>query len=119
MLCPWAVAKVFAGATLMKRRLMAKRTAAFAWLIVHLLSATAAAAEPGRPLEVLYITGGCCHDYEGQKAVITAGLSARARIRTTVVHEGGAATTHRVSIYSKPAGRRATTSSSTTSVSPT
>jgi len=91
----------------MNGRLLANCTAAFAWLSGPLLSATAlsmtvSAAEPVRPLEVLYITGGCCHDYDGQKAVITAGLSARARIRTTVVHEGGNATTHRVSIYSKP-----------------
>ncbi|MFM8704038.1 MAG: ThuA domain-containing protein [Planctomycetia bacterium] len=60
------------------------------------------AAEEAKPLEVLYITGGCCHDYEGQKRVITQGLAARARINTTVVHEGGDRTDHKISIYSKP-----------------
>ena len=66
------------------------------------MAGTAAAVEPGKPLEVLYITGGCCHDYEAQKALITRGLAARARIRTTVVHEGGNSTNHKVSIYSQP-----------------
>lgn len=60
------------------------------------------AADPPRPLEVLYITGGCCHDYDAQKALITRGLAERARIRCTVVHEGGTSTNHRLSIYDKP-----------------
>ena len=63
---------------------------------------SAAAADATKPLEVLYITGGCCHDYDGQKKVITEGLASRARINCTVVHEGGASTNHKVSIYSKP-----------------
>ena len=60
------------------------------------------AAEAGKPLEVLYVTGGCCHDYEGQKKVIADGMAQRARVKVTVVHEGGASTDHKVSIYSKP-----------------
>jgi type 1 glutamine amidotransferase len=60
------------------------------------------AAEPGKPLEVLYVTGGCCHDYEAQKKIIAEGLAARARVNVTVVHEGGESREHRVSIYGKP-----------------
>jgi type 1 glutamine amidotransferase len=60
------------------------------------------APEAGRPLEVLYITGGCCHDYDGQKRVIVEGLASRARINVTVVHEGGTSTDHRISIYETP-----------------
>jgi len=75
--------------------------AATAALLVSLGGPTARAAEE-KPLEVLYITGGCCHDYEGQKAVIAKGLASRARIRTTVIHEGGSTTDHKVSIYEKP-----------------
>ena len=63
---------------------------------------SARAAEAGKPLEVLYITGGCCHDYDGQKKVITQGLASRARINCTVIHEGGTTTDHKVSVYSKP-----------------
>ena len=61
-----------------------------------------ASPEPGRPLEVLYITGGCCHDYDGQKKAIIEGLTSRARMNVTVVHEGGTSTDHRISIYEKP-----------------
>lgn len=71
--------------------------------VVVLMGATVSvAAEAGKPLEVLYITGGCCHDYDGQKKVIADGLAARARVKMTVVHEGGSSTDHKVSIYSKP-----------------
>lgn len=62
----------------------------------------ARAADPGKPLEVLYVTGGCCHDYDAQKELIVRGMAARARIRTTVVHEGGTSTNHPISIYGKP-----------------
>jgi type 1 glutamine amidotransferase len=62
----------------------------------------AEAAPADRPLEVLYVTGGCCHDYESQKRIIADGLRARARMNVTVVHEGGASLDHRVSIYAKP-----------------
>ena len=71
-------------------------------LVTGFAASAARAAEAGKPLEVLYITGGCCHDYDGQKKVITQGLAARARINCTVVHEGGATTDHKVSVYSKP-----------------
>jgi|688.fasta_scaffold102954_2 type 1 glutamine amidotransferase len=66
------------------------------------LAGSAASAADEKTLEVLYITGGCCHDYEGQKAVIAKALASRARIKTTVVHEGGSSNDHRISIYEKP-----------------
>jgi uncharacterized protein len=55
-----------------------------------------------RPIRALLVTGGCCHDYEGQKKLIPEGVSARARVEWTVVHEGGTSTDHKVSIYSIP-----------------
>lgn len=51
--------------------------------------APALAAEPTAPIRVLLVTGGCCHDYDGQKKILTEGISARANVRFTVVHEGG------------------------------
>lgn len=38
------------------------------------------------PLKVLLITGGCCHDYEGQKDILKKGLEARAHVRVDQVH---------------------------------
>jgi type 1 glutamine amidotransferase len=56
----------------------------------------------GRPLRAMLITGGCCHDYERQKAILSEGISARARVEWTIVHEGGQAQDHRVGVYEKP-----------------
>jgi type 1 glutamine amidotransferase len=63
------------------------------------LSSGSLAAEP---LRALLVTGGCCHDYEAQKKIITEGISARANVTWTIVHEGGDTREHMVSIYQKP-----------------
>jgi len=91
----------------MRRRLVWPATARLATVVcltaVALAGAPAAwAADPGRPLEVLSVTGGCGHDYEAQKRIIADGLQARARVNVTVVHEGGESREHRVSIDDKP-----------------
>lgn len=57
------------------------------------------AAEKPAPLRGLLITGGCCHDYENQKRIITEGLSQRVNIEWDVVHEGGTGKNHKVSVY--------------------
>src|SRR4051812_25879308 len=76
-------------------------------LTLALLGARPACADepakaPPKPIRALYITGGCCHDYEGQKKLITEAVSARARVEWTVVQEGGTTNNHRVSLYSVP-----------------
>ncbi|MBI4600575.1 MAG: DUF1080 domain-containing protein [Planctomycetes bacterium] len=65
------------------------------------LAAEVLEPEP-RPLRALLITGGCCHDYNRQKAILTEGISARAAVEWVVVQEGGSSTSHRVSVYKKP-----------------
>lgn len=67
------------------------------------LSAGPAAATP---LRALLITGGCCHDYEQQKRLLTAGISARANVTWDIVHEGGESRDHRVSLYERPGWSR-------------
>jgi type 1 glutamine amidotransferase len=55
------------------------------------------------PLKALMVTGGCCHDYEAQKKILSEGISARASVVWTIVHEGDAATReHKFSVYEKP-----------------
>lgn len=58
-------------------------------------------ADSGRPLHALMVCGGCCHDYEHQKHILSEGISKRANVRFTIVHEGNNRT-NRVSIYEKP-----------------
>lgn len=60
------------------------------------------AAETPKPLRALMITGGCCHDYQAQKNIIAEGVSARANVEWTVIHEGGNSTQHKVSVYAQP-----------------
>ncbi len=68
---------------------------------------TATLAVAAEPLHVLLVCGGCCHDYEAQKKILSEGIKARANVEFTIVHEGipqGAddGRKHRVSIYEKP-----------------
>lgn len=61
-----------------------------------LLFADLAFAEP---LRVLYVGGGCCHDYATQKTLIKEGLEARCDCEVTVVHDGGSATDAKIPLY--------------------
>ena len=65
-------------------------------------SAGAGAAEPPRPLKVLLITGGCCHDYGKQKDLLKQGLEARANVKIDVIYSDDTSTKARFDIYQKP-----------------
>ena len=43
-------------------------------------------AEDVKPLRVLLVTGGCCHDYEKQHLILGEGLSARANVEVQFAH---------------------------------
>ncbi len=60
------------------------------------------AEESNRPIRALLVTGGCCHDYERQKLIITKGISARANVVWTVVHQGGKTTNTKIPLYEDP-----------------
>ena len=50
-----------------------------------------------KPIRVLHLTGGCCHDYDKQKLILQAGMEARANVDFTVIHEGGKGSVHQYS----------------------
>src|SRR6266550_5332958 len=55
------------------------------------------------PLRALLVTGGCCHDYEAQKKILSEGISARANVTWTIIHEGSSDSREtKFSIYNKP-----------------
>lgn len=62
-------------------------------------SAPLFAAESPKPLKVLLVTGGCCHDYDVQKKLISKGLEQRAYVDVTVVRQGGGATDAKIPLY--------------------
>jgi type 1 glutamine amidotransferase len=78
--------------------------------IFTLIAATvfcALGARAAEPIRALLICGGCCHDYEAQKKIISEGISARANVTWTLLQEGGDGNNggvrdHKMSIYSKP-----------------
>lgn len=58
------------------------------WLAMVACAVGAKGEEGVKPLRVLMVTGGCCHDYERQKTILAEGISARANVAWTIVHEG-------------------------------
>lgn len=85
----------------MKRFLRAAAAASFLALASSLL-----AADAPKPIRALMVCGGCCHDYTNQKRIISEGVTARANVEWTIVHEEAPEKTnerlHKVSIYLKP-----------------
>ena len=57
------------------------------FFLIGALFAGSLFAEPARPLRALMITGGCCHDYSNQKRILSEGISARAPVEWTIVHD--------------------------------
>jgi len=60
------------------------------------------AADSPKPLRVLLITGGCCHDYEHQKDVLKQGIEARANVVIDQVHSSDKSTKPPLAILGNP-----------------
>jgi type 1 glutamine amidotransferase len=59
-------------------------------------------AADAKPLRVLLITGGCCHDYAKQKDILKQGLEARANVVVDQVHSDSSTTKPPLAIYGNP-----------------
>ncbi len=64
-----------------------------------LFSATGAET---RPLRVLLITGGCCHDYAKQKDILKEGLEKRANVVVDQIHTADSSTRPPLAILGNP-----------------
>jgi len=60
------------------------------------------AADAPKPLKVLLITGGCCHDYSKQKDILKAGIEARANVVIDQIHTDDKSTKPPLPIYGNP-----------------
>lgn len=58
-------------------------------------------AADAKPLRVLLIAGGCCHDYAKQKDILKAGLEKRANIEVFIAYSADSSTKCRFDIYEK------------------
>jgi type 1 glutamine amidotransferase len=61
-------------------------------------------AKPGsastvKPLKVMLVTGGCCHDYAKQRYLLKEGLEARANVTVEMVHTDDKTTKARFPMY--------------------
>ncbi len=79
----------------------------FAGVLTLAAFSVLAADEPaklhtGKPIQVLLITGGCCHNYPFQSAQLTNAVAKRADVQFTVVNEGGTGTRGQIALYDKP-----------------
>jgi len=74
---------------------------------IVLLTALQANAQESKPIRVLIVSGGCCHDYAMQREVLETGLKARIHAEVTHVFydpkQGEQATRPALPIYGNPA----------------
>jgi type 1 glutamine amidotransferase len=75
------------------------------FLIASILLAShvvTSAATESKPLRVLLVTGGCCHNYPFQTAQFTNAMAKITTAEWTVVAEGGTGTRAEISLYDNP-----------------
>jgi type 1 glutamine amidotransferase len=80
----------------MRQYLAALVIAAFAFAI------PAHAQEKAKPIRVLLVCGGCCHDYKKQKDILAKGISERINAEVTIAYDPDSSTKHLNPVYEKP-----------------
>lgn len=78
------------------------RLRALLLMLFCLQLAAPTSADDIKPLRVLLVTGGCCHDYGTQKDILKKGLEARAHVIVEQVHTDDRSTKARFSMYENP-----------------
>ena len=73
----------------------------FCFFSIGLLLSAFVPGQAKRPLRILLVTGGCCHNYAFQTEAIKASLPASLPAVWTVVNEGGTGTTAMIPLYDK------------------
>lgn len=84
---------------------MAQPRSLFCVAVLSLLliaGSTTAATADDKPIRALLVIGGCCHDYEAQKDLLTKGISARANVVWTIAYDPDKTTAHMNPVYENP-----------------
>ena len=79
-----------------------KRSSFLALVISAALGLQSFAADAVKPLRVLLITGGCCHEYSKQKDILKKGIEERANVLIEHVHTDDKSTKPPLPIYGNP-----------------
>jgi type 1 glutamine amidotransferase len=79
------------------------KSASIVLALCGLLASTgiSGAAEP-KPLKVMLITGGCCHDYKKQTEILKKGLEERINVTVDQIHVDDGSTKPALPIYGNP-----------------
>jgi hypothetical protein len=70
--------------------------------LLSLLNLSCSSPQPPKPLRVLLVTGGCCHDYAAQKDILKKGLEERANIVVDQLNSPDTSTHPPLSIFGNP-----------------
>ncbi|MBL9137382.1 MAG: ThuA domain-containing protein [Verrucomicrobiales bacterium] len=54
-----------------------------------------------KPIKVLLVTGGCCHNYPYQTAQLTNAVQRHAGVEWTIINQGGTGTRAEISLYDR------------------
>ncbi len=70
-------------------------------LVVSLMivSACTSRADDIKPLRALLVLGGCCHDYNTQKELLSKGISERAHVEVVIAYDKDTSTAHLNPVY--------------------
>src|ERR1017187_2005010 len=71
-------------------------------LALILVTHPGSAADHSKPLKVLLVTGGCCHDYAKQKDILKKGIEARANAQVDIIFVADDSTHPQLPIYGHP-----------------
>lgn len=82
--------------------ILMKRSAFFALLLSLVTVLAASAQQAVKPMKVLLITGGCCHEYGKQKDILKKGLEARANIVVDQMHSDDTTTKPTFPFHTNP-----------------
>lgn len=70
-------------------------------LSLLLIGTRTAFADDVKPLRALLILGGCCHDYNTQKELLSKGISDRAHVEVVIAYDKDTTTSHLNPVYEK------------------
>jgi len=78
-----------------------KARASLVPVLIVAFAAMCRAADDGKPLQVLLVAGGCCHDYATQTQLLKKGIEARVRSHVEVAYNPDTSTKATFPIYEK------------------
>ena len=55
-----------------------------------------------KPIRALLVLGGCCHDYDNQKELLSKGIAQRAHVEVVIAYDPNTSTSHLNPIYESP-----------------